>query len=64
MTIIAKHTQKNVTELRIAIEQMDNSETEQDLAKYYQNVACIMQSIMFSVEDIKTNKLDNISCSA
>jgi len=64
MTIMAKHTQKNVTELRIAIEQMDNSETEQDLAKHYQNVACIMQCIMLGIEDIKAHKLDNISCSA
>lgn len=49
--------QNNITELRIALNQLREADSTDKLAQHYQNVACIMQALQFDIEDIKEDKL-------
>ena len=56
---ITKHAQQGLTELRIAINQFANA-NEDDMVDKWHEIAAIMQTIQFDLNDLREDKLKQI----
>lgn len=54
---ITTHAQQGLTELRIAINQFANTDDEGDMVAHWHNIAAIMQTVQFDLNDLREDKI-------